>query len=86
MSAQRFRSRKSGEQVSRCVGVERLKSKNRVAEEGKSRQEGESDDLGMPVELRWRDGIESGVCCWRRGRVGINRKLQMSRVLLSHFR
>lgn len=29
VSAQRFRSRRSGEQVSRCVGVERLKSKSR---------------------------------------------------------
>lgn len=63
MSAQRFRSRRSGERASRCVGVERLKSKSRVAEEGKSRQEGESDDLGMRVELQWRDGMENGVCC-----------------------
>ena len=44
--------------------VERLKSKSQVAEEGKPRQEGESNDLGMPVELQWRDGMESGVCCW----------------------
>ena len=57
MSARRFQSRRSGEQVSRCVGVERLKSKSRVAEEGKPRLEGESNDLGMPVESQWRDGM-----------------------------
>ena len=79
VSAQRFRSRKSGEQVSRCVGVERLKSENRVAEEGKSRQEGESDDLGMPVELQWRDGMESGVCCWSCRTLWRERVLQTSK-------
>ena len=79
MSARRFQSRRRGNKSAAVLGVERLKSKSRVAEEGKPRQEGESNDLGIPVELQWRDGMESGVCCWScrtlwRGRVYCRRQ------------
>lgn len=73
VSAQRFRSRRSGEQVSRCVGGGAAEEQESGGRGRKVEAEGESDDLGMPVELQWRDGMESGVCCrscrtLRRGR------------------